>query len=297
MSAPLRPLSTGELLDTTFSLYRSRFPLFVGLVALPYLVLLPLQILNDVRFRGSGFSFDTSRVLLTILLWVAMVIVSAASQAATLVAVSGLYLGRVVSVVGSLAKITRRIVPLCTLSVVLFMGFAVLALLLVGPGILLAAMSSLTIVSFIVLAIGSLLFVVFTVILALTFSLAVPAVVLEDRGIWNALGRSANLTAGFRLRILLIYVLFIIILTVVTVLLSLPVGVANVVMVMQNGPGTILPGWLLMLNTVSSFLTQCLVGPLMTIAIAVLYYDVRVRKEAFDLQLMMNALDGDQASA
>jgi hypothetical protein len=30
------------------------------------------------------------------------------------------------------------------------------------------------------------------------------------------------------------------------------------------------------------------VGPFLTIATAVYYYDLRVRKEAFDLQLMMN---------
>jgi hypothetical protein len=36
------------------------------------------------------------------------------------------------------------------------------------------------------------------------------------------------------------------------------------------------------------------VGPLMTIGFSLLYYDERVRKEAFDLQLMMSTLDGAQ---
>ncbi len=40
-----------------------------------------------------------------------------------------------------------------------------------------------------------------------------------------------------------------------------------------------------------SFLSGVLVGPLVTIALALVYYDERVRKEAFDLQLMMQALD------
>jgi len=34
-----------------------------------------------------------------------------------------------------------------------------------------------------------------------------------------------------------------------------------------------------------------LTGPLATIGIALIYYDERVRKEAFDLQLMMASLD------
>jgi hypothetical protein len=37
MTTQLRPLSTGELLDRTFSLYRSHFVVFLGIVALPHL--------------------------------------------------------------------------------------------------------------------------------------------------------------------------------------------------------------------------------------------------------------------
>ena len=39
---------------------------------------------------------------------------------------------------------------------------------------------------------------------------------------------------------------------------------------------------------VGSFIAQVLVSPFLTIATAVFYYDLRVRKEAFDLQFMMN---------
>ncbi len=44
----------------------------------------------------------------------------------------------------------------------------------------------------------------------------------------------------------------------------------------------------LVLDQVGSFLATTLVTPILTIATAVFYYDLRVRKEAFDLQLMMN---------
>jgi hypothetical protein len=48
-------------------------------------------------------------------------------------------------------------------------------------------------------------------------------------------------------------------------------------------------------SAIASFVSQCLVGPLATIAFSLLYYDQRVRKEAFDLQHMMETLDGAQA--
>jgi hypothetical protein len=44
-------------------------------------------------------------------------------------------------------------------------------------------------------------------------------------------------------------------------------------------------------SLVATFLSSCLVGPLATIAFALVYYDERVRKEAFDLQLMMTTID------
>jgi len=42
------------------------------------------------------------------------------------------------------------------------------------------------------------------------------------------------------------------------------------------------------LSQVGEFLATVLVTPYLTIATAVFYYDLRVRKEAFDLQLLMN---------
>jgi hypothetical protein len=42
---------------------------------------------------------------------------------------------------------------------------------------------------------------------------------------------------------------------------------------------------------VATFVSECLVGPLATIAFSLVYYDQRVRREAFDLELMMTTLD------
>jgi hypothetical protein len=45
---------------------------------------------------------------------------------------------------------------------------------------------------------------------------------------------------------------------------------------------------------IGSFMAGVAAGPISTIAIALLYYDQRVRKEAFDLQFLMESLDGFQ---
>jgi hypothetical protein len=45
---------------------------------------------------------------------------------------------------------------------------------------------------------------------------------------------------------------------------------------------------------IADFLAGCITGPITTIALVLVYYNQRVRKEAFDIQLMMEAV-GQQA--
>ena len=49
---------------------------------------------------------------------------------------------------------------------------------------------------------------------------------------------------------------------------------------------------MMVLMQVGSFLGSVLVTPIGTIGFALFYYDLRVRKEAFDLQMMMQAIGG-----
>ena len=46
------------------------------------------------------------------------------------------------------------------------------------------------------------------------------------------------------------------------------------------------------LMQIGNFVAGVLVTPILTIASSIFYFDLRVRKEAFDLQLMMNPLGG-----
>lgn len=59
-------------------------------------------------------------------------------------------------------------------------------------------------------------------------------------------------------------------------------------MLIPGYPGGSAPLWIA-LSHVGHFLGTVLVTPYLTIATAVFYYELRVRREAFDLQLMMNA--------
>lgn len=268
MTTALRPLSTGELLDRTFALYRNHFGLFLGIFAIPHLFVLAFQCLG-VAVEPTGAPLAN---LLARLPWIygAMFltwIFSAVSQAATVMAVSQLHLDRPTSVLDSYSRVKKHLLGVIGLSLVVgfAVGFACLGLIV--PGLILLVM----------------------------WSLAVQAKVLEDKGVFEAMTRSSDLTRGRRWRIFVIWILFVILAIVVGQLLQWPIslaaGVSGNVMLQR-----VSPIWQVA-SLAASFISECLVGPLATIAFSLIYYDERVRKEAFDLQLMMMTLDAQPLAA
>jgi len=258
-TTPQRPLTTGELLDRTFSLYREHFVLFVGIVALPHLLSLAarLSVISLHSQRSLGAALGALGWAMAFLL--ISLVVAAASQAATVVAVSQLHLGRPTSVSEAYSRVKGRIFRVVLLTLVVGLGVGVGVLLLVVPGIIFTMM----------------------------WSLAVPVTVLEDRGIIDSISRSSELTKGSRWRIFVVWILFIVLSFAVGFLIEWPIGF----IVGKAGPGAAASGGVQVGAAVAGFIAQCLVGPLATIAFSLLYYDQRVRKEAFDLQYMMETLD------
>lgn len=262
MTTALRPLSTGELLDRTFSLYRSHFGLFVGIFALPYLVVLGYQCVGLVFQSGTP---RLSNILMSAV-WnlgalFLVVVVSSASQAATVVAVSNVHLDRPASVMDSFSAVKGEILGVIGLSGVVSLAAGVACLALIVPGVLLFIM----------------------------WSLSVPTKVLEHKGIFDSMSRSMELTKGSRGRIFVIGVLVIVLAIAVSWLLQWPVLIAAGFS-LKGGVQRITIGWQVAL-LIAEFVSRSLVGALSTIALSLVYYDQRVRREAFDLQLMMSTID------
>jgi hypothetical protein len=262
MTTALRPLSTGELLDRTFSLYRSHFGLFIGIFALPYLVVLAF------RLVGLVFQSPTPQIsnILMNLVWsmgalFLILIVSAASQAAAVVAVSNLHLDRPASVMDSFSTVKSEIPGVIGVSLLVGMASGVAFFAFIVPGVLLLIM----------------------------WSLAVPAKVLEHRSATDSMSRSMELTKGSRGRIFVIGLLIFVLSIGVSWLLQWPILIAAGFS-MKTGIQRMAIGWQVA-ALVAEFVSRSLVGALGTIALSLVYYDQRVRKEAFDLQLMMSTID------
>jgi len=261
MTTVLRPMSTSELLDRTFFLYRKHFVLFVGIVAVPYLITLAFQLVSlsvHPRRLGPAGSLWT-------LIWVCVYLTTlAAAQAGTVVAVSDVHLERPVTIQSALASIKGRLLKITLIMLAVWVGVGAGLALLVVPGI----------------------------IFALMWSLSIPVAVLEGQGLRGATSRSAALTKGNRGRIFVIGVLFVLLVYIVTLIVQVPILMA--VGISHHANPRAIPTWYGVLSAVGSFVSNSLVAPLFTIALSLIYYDERVRKEGFDLEFMIASLESPQ---
>jgi membrane-anchored glycerophosphoryl diester phosphodiesterase (GDPDase) len=267
-SVDIRPLSLGEILDRSFSLYRDHFRLFLGISIIPHLPVLAWGIsqvwlvsVPSIRARALGIPTPVSPAATFVLNFTSFIVeffaVYLLTQAPTAYAVSEIYLGRTLSIASSFGRMRRRIWPLAAYT------------LLSGTAILLA----------------TLLFLVPGISLACRLITALPAAALENLGPGKAFRRSFRLTRDHAGRALVICFLYFFLRLVAFTLLLYPERLAAVMA--QSEPG-IAAVWLDLIAVASVF-EATLIGPFLTIAATVFYFDLRVRKEALDLQLMLNA--------
>lgn len=265
----LRPMTLGEVLDRTFTLYRERFLLFAGISALPFLVLLIFRFgvllvtMAGLQRSGPGQTPAFVGGFLASLvgtLFLTFILVGIA-EAATIWAVSELYLGREASVGAAYAGSLKRVLPV--LIALFFVGMATLAglIFLLIPGIYVAC----------------------------RLAVAIPAVIVEQESPTTSMERSWQLTDGHVWEMFLLLLLVWVITYAVGILFQLPVFFFTFMAALSRHPiGVGVTAY----SYVAEFLSQVLAGPVGTISAALMYYNLRVRKEGFDLQHLLGSLGG-----
>jgi hypothetical protein len=272
----LRPLSVGEILDRTFTIYRNYFVLFIGISAIPQLLVLALSLAQVAVLMPAGFPAPGARGVPTpplssvgsiasylILAFLALVVTLIAlilSQGATVIAVSELYLGRTITIGESFRRVRGELGTI--FGVMMLNGLATFVglILLIVPGVYVMCR----------LLVG------------------IPAALLENLGSRAAVERSWQLTEDSAGRAFLIFLLYFALSMAATMFFAFPFQMA--IILVKGNPSLVLV--FMGLAQVGTFIANVLVVPVMTIASAILYYDLRVRKEAFDLQVMMAPLVG-----
>ena len=242
----LRPLSLGEVLDVSFGLYRS---LFVPLVTVAVICQAIPMALGVYLGASQGLFVNIG---LSLLYAVLAAILGALGVAASTFIVSDAYLGRETSATVALYRATALMGRLIAISV--------LTWILVGLGFVLLIVPGLILLCGLVLS-------------------TVVAVLESPPSATAAMGRSWDLTRGFRGKVFLT-------LLVALCLLMVPgiaIGGAAALLGDSEGAASLA---ILVLESV----LQIFIYPFVYVVMTVLYYDLRVRKEGFDLELLASSL-------
>ncbi|MGE5324453.1 MAG: hypothetical protein ACM3SW_16420 [Actinomycetota bacterium] len=264
MAHTLRPLSLGKLLDETFDIYRHNFLLFVGISAVPNLVLLLLRLTVVTSVLNRPKHAELLVLVIALGAYVATLFVGSVVTAATTFGVSDIYLDRPTSIQACFARVGGKALRVAYVSFVvgLIVGFGMVLCLV--PGIYWAGV----------------------------YGVAIPAVVLENISGGESLRRSSDLTKDSVGRVIVVYFLTAIFAVIIAAGLIAGVDALGSSLFQHAGIFTMA----LMRQTINT-LAATLFGPISAIALTLVYYDQRVRKEAFDIEHMMSLMPDADASA
>jgi hypothetical protein len=288
----LRPLTTGEILDRTFYLYRSNFWLYVGLASLAAGVNVLTSILRLAYQHFMGIPATSPRAVFvgtafTIVGVIIYFAVYCVTHAATVSAVASIYLGEPTSMSKALDAVKGHWLRYCLIAIwqswsagwvfgVIFLPVFLVPFLGQGNPAVIALMASLVFL----LSFGA---VAYGVIAYIRNSLAIPAAVMEDLSVRRAMRRSKQLVAGRKARIFLLLLLLF--------ALYMVAGVLQFPFVMlllhsRSAEHIIMQ----IISLLVGFLCSSLIGPVASIALCLFYFDERVRREAFDIEFLMSKM-------
>ena len=255
----LRPLEIGDLLDETFRMYRRHFFLFAGLSVL---VSIPSAALSGffsyALFNGllqstnpgqpADLSFlEPTLVAAAIILVVSIALIPFFYGAVTFAACESA-LGRSVTAAGVLRGVLRRYPQL------------------LGYWLLIGVMA----IAFCLLPLWIWIWVSWVVVM--------PVMFIENAGLGAAMNRSWHLVEGRWWRTFLIFFLIFIVFYAVRFALSAFIALGQTLLQLVISPLVVV--WI---SGATGVIVDSLVNPVFQIAIVLIYFDLRVRREGLDL--------------
>lgn len=274
----LRPLDFGEILDGSLVIYRRHFGLFLKLAVTALAVPVVLFAYFGLRFFTDFPENPIRGFLFMVPVGVLYYLASLVLTAGTIRIISDSYLGRLPRLRDALSLGMSKIGPLVAVG----LGKGILLMLIAGGT---AAVAGIGAVMMRGAAVGSMLTLValvcagawFFIYVACGYGVTTPVVVLEELGSsFDAFGRSWDLTRGFKLKVLGLAVVAFLLCNFIP---SQAFGaVASAVMATAPAVGVGL--------TVCSVVLPLILAPVIASVITLMYYDLRVRREAFDLQVL-----------
>lgn len=256
----MRPMGVGEILDAAIKLYRSEWKVLMGIVAF---VLVPLTFLEAYVTRtlpgtftpepvATPGDFYATAIASIILAAIQLLFILPFLTAAVARAAANVYLGEEVGVGRTYRFALRKVHSILWISVLTLLATMVGFILLIIPGI----------------------------IVYVRFAFGSTVLVVEGTKGTKALGRSWRLAKGHFWRLFGTLIVAGIMAGIIAAVLAIPGNlIADAV-----GP----QGW--PIRALGDSLASVLTTPFTTLITVLLYFDLRIRKEGFDIEVMAQEL-------
>lgn len=306
MAIELRPLSAGEVLDRTFQLYRARFGMFLGIATIAAGIQTAGSALYTMSTRyamrhGYGhalvmvWSSSGTVVNLCVSLLAVSVVFAAVGRA-----VMSLYLGESTGIAQAYRDVWPRWFRYVRLSVTAgFLALWPALLVLAGfaaeiglaPRLKSASAAATATTIFGFTAVEFLIAAPLCIWLLCRIALSNAACVLEDLKVWRSVKRSISLSKGLRWRIFLLLLLVYVVEFILEMALIAP---TFALLIRSHGQLSL---GLTIYTLAAAFVVTTLTTPVYGIGLTVIYLDARIRKEGYDIDVLMQRSGGEpQAS-
>jgi hypothetical protein len=205
-----------------------------------------------------------------------------------IVAVDGAVRGQALSPAQLWARCRPRLFAVLGLAVVIPLIQLLVLAVSVAPGVIVLLLPSGTVVGVILVVLGALVALVVSLALYLGFwAVAAPALLLETLGVFAALRRSYRLAKGSFWRVFGISLLTGVIAYIVRQLFGIPFALIGAVFVgIQGDDGFVTLLIQLLVTGIGTVLAGAVLYPFTAGVGALLYLDLRMRKEGLDVDLM-----------
>ena len=288
----LQSMGVGEILDTTFSFYRKHFLLFLGIITVYFLGSL-------VTYSLEGFLQDSN--LKNLVSHLVNIPLTLLSMGGIIVATAAIYLGRQITSTSALKQTSRRFWHLLG-GYLLWTTIILVVPIIVPLFILIAFMTRGGIPSvstlFILFA-----FLPFSIYFAVRWGFVFEVLLLEKTNVRNAFKRSSELVRSTWWRVFGLLVL--ILLLSVAILYIFEISLGTIFILTEVAGGTDfkeLIQWSVMeedlgssnlifyaIMTCTDLILKTLIFPIWVIGIVLLYFDLRIRKEGFDIEIQADS--------
>jgi hypothetical protein len=295
-------MSVADLVDEIFRLYRANAQILFGVSAVIWLPASVVFFILQLTYFSNIPQFDPTRVLTPqelsdtftdvigalAVAFVVGVVAAPLLLAAITSVVSARYLGRPITIGAAVRRSFACYFRILASYAVVFIVATTASIVLTIIGSILVAVIANMVGGTIGGVIGVLLvFVIFVAAFAVfvwlitTWTLTGQAIVIEDTGALRSLSRSRGLVAGSRWRVIGINILLFLIQIVLFSVPSTLVAIIAAPLPMPLGPAV---------SEVVTVTAQIAYFPVQLGTLTLLYYDLRVRKEGFDLKFAAEQL-------